>query len=67
MKQIYRALQPIITYSAWHIKQNSYKETESTHEFTLCLKSLKIEVLLHKDNLKEDIKRMISAIKERNN
>ena len=64
--QIYKSLKDIIMYSEWHLKHNSYLETKETYQFTLRIRSLKIEVVLRKKELKEDLKDLISSIKERN-
>ena len=64
--QIYKSLKDIIMYSEWHLKHNSYIETKETIQFTLRIRSLKIEVVLRKKELKEDLKDLISSLKERN-
>lgn len=65
--KVYKALKPIVTHSAWHILKDSYKADKITIFFILCLKSLKIEILLYKQNIDEDIKRMMKSVNDRGN
>lgn len=64
-KSLYVALKEVCLFSAWHLQPESYKEDRITIQFVLCFKSLKIEVILNKEDIDLDIKRMLKSIKER--